>query len=117
MGLIINLPNDVKHYASINRNVISFNKIVEQLKEYDGDEEPDPNDEDIAYKFTNILIGYEITGRFNVWTNESDYNLRDEDTIKNTINVSITVPTLPTNLYIPLYEELKKTLHSYEDDI
>jgi hypothetical protein len=119
MGIIINLPNNVTHYASINRNFISINKQVQQGLDHVGevdytrtDEPPDSN----AFTFVYDVSGYEVTGGLSVWTNETDYRQRNHGSAQ-IVSVTVTSPTVPTNPYEIIYQGYKDTLDSYTDDI
>ena len=119
MGIIINLPDNVKQYVSINRNTVSINKQVEAIIVGEPgagpvtDEPIGPSNETIEL----VVRGYEVTAHFSIWTDETHYNNRDLEHIAGSLSVSTLVTTLPSNVYEVVYEELKQTLHSYTDDI
>ena len=103
MGLIINLPGGVKHYAAINRNNIFIQKIEEPVQHED--------------KSVTITWAYRINGSLFVWDNEEDYNERNTSSIITNTQVQVITDETPTDVYSLIYAKYKTTLYDYEDDI
>jgi hypothetical protein len=103
MGVIINLPGEVKHYASINRNNIFIQKIEEHTQ-----------DEDFNVTTT---WAYRINGGIYVWDDEKEYNLRNTGTIIANTQVQVITEETPKDVYSLIYDKYKTTLYDYEDDI
>ena len=103
MGLIINLPGGVKHYAAINRNNIFIQKM-EQFEEHED-------------KSVTVSWVYRIHGSLFVWDNEQEYNERNTSTIVTNTQVQVIVDETPTDVYSLIYAKYKTTLYDYEDDI
>ena len=105
MGLIINLPNDVKRYASLKGGEISIMKqdLVDEVVE-----ENDPT----KVVGTEITRSYVITTQFHVWPYE------DRENELYFVNICvISENKLPDDIPATLYKAFKETLHSYTDDI
>jgi hypothetical protein len=107
MGVIINLPNNVTHYASINTNNIHIRKE----------------------SHTNIVLGdynesieqvqwkYKITAGIWIWDDETYYTERAVNYAIGDTMVVVITDTVPTDIYTLIYNKYKSTLHSYTDDI
>lgn len=118
MGVIINPSRGVNHYASINRNGIYITKLseIEVQTDENGDLLLDEsNDPTIINVYKEL--GYSISADFSVWDNEQDYKNRDINTIIYSREVQVITATPPTNVYELLYNQLKKGVASYTDDI
>lgn len=113
MGIIINLPNNVKHYASINRNAIYITKQTQYLGELDENNEP-INSEPPENPYSNN--GYMITANFDVWDNADAYRFRETESALYTVEVNCISPTVPTDIYTKIYEKFKTWHASYIDD-
>jgi hypothetical protein len=118
MGIIINLSDSDKRYASINTNTVNITKQIMVLfsEDENGDLIKDANDDFIIldnYKLT----GYNLECVFNIWDNETDYNRRDKSNVTYTLEVKASSPTVPENVYDILYTKIKELYPSYTDDI
>jgi hypothetical protein len=112
MGLIINLPNGDKHYASTYGGHISINKIeIGRLPVYGEDGE--------TFIRHNIIYKYNINGTFTIWPNKESYDERMmvDDSQYYNVDVKVQLDTIPSNLHESVYTKFKETLYSYEDDI
>lgn len=112
MGLIINLPNGDKHYASTYGGHISINKIeVTRDPVYGEDGE--------TFITFDITYTYNINGTFTIWYDKKSYEERDMADCNKFyhIDVQLQMDTIPPNLHEMVYTKFKKTLYSYEDDI
>ena len=98
MGLTINYPDNSTKYAAISGNPIYIAKQGIGLDE-NGD----------------AIYNWKIDSDIQIWDSKES---RDEGGDVNTrVSATAFSNTIPTNCYSCLYEEYKKTLHSYEDDI
>jgi hypothetical protein len=119
MGIIINLSNNVTHYASINKNFISITKDIiyqglslsEEVDTTQIDEIPEDSN---LHTFVYNVGGYNVTGGLSVWTNETDYRQRNHGSAK-IVSVAVTSPTVPINPYETIYQGYKDTLDSRKD--
>ena len=116
MGVIIQLQNNVNHYASINTNSIEIRKNKEYpllgANGLEGGDNIEISDEIVTY--------YIVSGSFNVWNDETKYKENEKDSTLchvQDVRISVKSDTIPTNIYSTLYEKFKTGLVSYTDDI
>tara|TARA_Y100000389_G_scaffold117668_1_gene114864 strand:+ start:339 stop:692 length:354 start_codon:yes stop_codon:yes gene_type:complete len=117
MGVIIHLPNDVTHYASVNTNSVSVEKIIIDPRIGNGlvALEDDPRaDTEIS---NVIVINYETSTVINVWDDETNYRDRIRDSSLQDVSIKCTSNTLPDNLFTEAYTKFKSGLSSFTDDI
>lgn len=117
MGVIIHLSNDVNHYASINTNSVSVEKIIIDPRIGNGlvASEDDPRGD---MEISNVVvINYETSTVINVWDDETNYRDRIRDSSLQDINIKSTSNTLPDNMYTEVYTKFKSGLSSFTDDI
>ena len=110
MGIIINLSDSDKRYASINNNTINVSKIttVETVSE---------DEDEYTILDYHKLVRYNISCNFNIWDNDTHYKRRDKSNVTYTLEVNAFSPTVPENVYDVLYTKFKELYPSYEDDI
>ena len=94
MGVVINLPGDVQHYASIHDNILSITKRPFT----DG---------------SNVSYTWQTSTQMSVWHNYDDYADRSEPNARTSVHVI--TDEQPINPYDLVYTDYKKTLHTYED--
>lgn len=104
MGIIINLPNNVTHYASTRGKEVFIQK--EPLPVYDD-----------AYEDPPTYV-YRIEGGLTVWDDLTSYQEGDlSNNVYTNLQVTVTSNTVPQNLYTSVYNEFKSGVNSYVDDI
>jgi hypothetical protein len=117
MGVIIHLPNDVTHYASVNTNSVSVEKIIIDPSIGNGlvASEDDPR---FDVEISNVIVtNYETSTILNIWDDETNYRDRNKGLSLQEIRIKSTSNTLPDNMYTEVYTKFKSGLSSYTDDI
>lgn len=117
MGVIIHLSNDVKHYASVNTNALSIEKIIIDPSRGNGlvASEDDPRAD---MEISNVIVtNYTIHTILNIWDDESNYRDRNRHLSVQDVSIKSTSNTLPDNLYTEVYTKFKSGLVSFTDDI
>ena len=107
MGLIINLPNNVTHYASINTNNIHIRKESHSTSTLD----------DYGESIEQLQWKYRITAGIWVWDDETYYTEKSVNNAASQATVIVVIDTVPDDIYTLIYNKYKTTLHSYTDDI
>tara|TARA_R110002153_G_scaffold234571_1_gene387942 strand:+ start:310 stop:663 length:354 start_codon:yes stop_codon:yes gene_type:complete len=117
MGVIIHVSNDITHYASVNTNSLSVEKIIIDPSIGNGlvASEDDPRGD---MEISNVIVTNYVTHTIlNVWDDETNYRDRMRDMSIQDITVNSTSNTLPDNLYTEVYTKFKSGLASFTDDI
>lgn len=117
MGVIIHLSNDVTHYASVNTNTLSVEKIIIDPSIGNGlvASEDDPRAD---MEISNVIVtNYNVHAVLNIWDDETNYRDRNRDLSLQDVSIKSTSNTLPDNLYTDVYTKFKSGLGSFTDDI